>query len=158
MKILLAEVEKAGSEEELNSMVAKAGFYKKIYDAYTEMQNNSKSLENLMDKTYLMLMLSKAIESHPELRKDAAVANYCNDLESYINQSQDLDFQKSKEQFSEFLASNSIQASDIGYDPNYKSHVDISLTKNGLNFKGGWLDQLLFVEPPPAQTTGKSKL
>lgn len=148
MKELFKEIESARSEVEASSIISKVGFYKKLYDVYTEMKENQQALEQIMDKSYLLLMFARAVEKKPDLKSDANVVAYCMDLENLLNESQDVDYQKTKEQFTDFLEQNSIDPKDIGFEPKYKTHLQFSYSKSNMQFSGWWFEQILSKNKP----------
>jgi hypothetical protein len=112
----------------------------RAYTKYQGLLMNRERLESILDQTYLLYMLGKSVAMNPELANDREVMNYCNAIESELNQNGKSDFLAEKKAFAEFLKTAKIDPDMIGFDPKYKSDIDLQLAGDALGGNIGWLN------------------
>lgn len=140
---LISEIEAAGGEPEQQDFVAKAKFYALAYSAYGEMKQHQGEIESALDRGYLYMGLNNLVAQKPELANDPKIQSFCSSAETAFNQSSALDFEREKKDFLTLLAGSGVQAKDIGFDPNYKTTIELKLENNSLTMNGGWLEDLI---------------
>lgn len=67
------------------SFLKKAEFYSQAVTAFTEMKDHQADIESVMDRSYLLLQLSKIVAQKPELLTDARIQSYCSGVELAFN-------------------------------------------------------------------------
>ena len=143
MQEFLNEVENAPDTTEEQGLIDKAKFYSLAYSAFSEMKQHQADVESVLDRGYLFIGLNNLLSKKPELLNNANLQNFCNNTENLFNQSVPVDFDREKKDFLALLAEAGVTAEQIGFDPNYKTKIDFSFSKNALSMQGGWLDDLL---------------
>ncbi len=121
----------------------KAEFYQKAFSAFTEMTAHKSDIESVMDRSYLLLGLNNLMAAKPDLLKDSRVQNYCGGIELSFNQARPVDFDNEKKEFLNFLSDLKVEPKEIGFNPNYKSKIDLKFTAQTLTFEGGWLSDIV---------------
>lgn len=143
MQLLVRSVNQAAKKDEESSLIEKADFYKQIFGAYEEMKNQQSSAEALMDRGYYLVMMVKAIQRNPSLSSDPRLLDYCQSIEKAANEGIPSNSQIEKSEFQNFLDYVQVKPSEIGYDPNYKTHLEFQKSLDGIRINGGWVDSLL---------------
>ena len=143
MQLLVRSVNQAAKKDEESSLIEKAGFYQQIFGAYEEMKNQQSSAEALMDRGYYLVMMVKAIQRNPSLSSDPRLLDYCQSIEKAANEGIPSNSQIEKSEFQNFLDYVQVKPSEIGYDPNYKTHLEFQKSLDGIRINGGWVDSLL---------------
>lgn len=138
VKLVDEQIQKGGAD----SVKAKVEFYSLAYDAATEMYENKKSAEELIDRSYYFYMMTKALQLRPELAQDERVFEYCQSIEKAINAAVPVDSEKEKSEFERFLEVSEIDRAKIGYDPEYKTELTFKNEDASLQFQGGWLEEV----------------
>jgi hypothetical protein len=87
-------------------------------------------------------MMARAVKKNPSLSSDLQMDDYCQKIETAINGNSPMDSSAEKAEFQNFLDAMRIDPKDIGYDPNYQTHLVIEQSSKGVHFHGGWLDSL----------------
>lgn len=139
---LIADISKA-SKNGGQSLIDKASFYTQAYAAMLEMKEHKEELESVLDRGYLFLGLNNLIAKKPELANDPRVLRFCSNTEELFNQSVPVDFDREKNDFLNLLSESGVQASQISFDPNYKTVFDFKVDDRSFYLEGGWLDDLL---------------
>lgn len=139
---MLEEAESAVSRKD-ESFFNKAEFYAKALSAFTEMKDHKSDIESVMDRSYLLLGLNKLIAQKPDLLNDPRIQNYCTSVELSFNQGTPVDFENEKKDFLKFLDDVNVKPSDIGFNTDYKSDVQLHFSGRSLSFEGGWLSDLV---------------
>lgn len=139
----LVQVAQAAVDRNDEGFLKKAEFYSKALQAFGEMKAHKSDIESVMDRSYLLLGLNKLLVKKPELLNDSRLQNYCGGVEMSFNQNRPVDFENEKKDFLNFLNDIGATPSDIGFDPNYQSKVNILFSGRSLTFEGGWLNDLI---------------
>ena len=121
----------------------KAEFYKKAFSAFSEMKDHKSDIESVMDRSYLLLNLNNLMAERPELQQDPRIQSYCGNIELSFNQSRPVDFENEKKDFLNFLKELKVEPDEIGFDPDYKSKIDLKFSGQSLTFEGGWLSEIV---------------
>lgn len=140
MKVLIQQVMDAPPGEQ-NSLMDKKDFYYSAFQAYQEMTANKTNMESVLDRSYLTMMFGRLLEVRPELANDPQVLSYCEAIEKQLNEGQSPNFGEEKKAFADFLQEVKVDPKQIGFDSNYQTKLQVDFGKNGLHFKGGWLDE-----------------
>lgn len=110
---------------------------------YRALLSNRQQLEHVLNQSYLLLMLGRTVERNPELAKSPQVKKYCNAIETELNDLKPVDFSEEKRGFLEFLHASNIEPASIGFDPEYKTDIDIELDGDSYSYQTGWLTKLI---------------
>ena len=132
----------AGQNENGDSLTRKAEFYSKLYSAAREVKEQKKAIEDLMDRSYHLMMMTKVLKKNPNLSADSKLQDYCRQIEVATNRGEPVQWNEEKAEFQEFLRYARIDAADIGYNPNYKTELRFEQTEKKMVFKGGWMESL----------------
>lgn len=132
-----------GAQKQDQGMVDKAQFYASAFSAFTEMKQHQTDLESVLDRGYIFIGLNNLVAKKPELLGDPKVQSFCNNTETLFNQASPVDFDREKKDFLNLLKDSGVSPKDIGFDPQYKSKLDLRLTGSALTFDGGWLEDLI---------------
>lgn len=130
-------------EDASTSIAEKYGFYKQAYSAYTEMKDNIKEYEAIVDRGYLMYKLNDLVALKPELKDDPRIQKYCENNEYLFNSYTPLNFENEKADFERIIQEMGVSPSDIKYDHNYKTKLDLKFSGTNLQMQGGWLSELI---------------
>lgn len=147
LKDLVAEAQEAADRGEDDSLMNKAGFYAKAYAAYREILSNRDQINNIMDRSYHLMILSKVVAKKPELLSDNRVHDYCSEIENALNGSNPISWVDEREEFNKFMDYSGVDPKEVGYDPNYRTQVKVEYSKKGVQVHGGWIDSLLKPSP-----------
>jgi hypothetical protein len=139
---VIDQVRTAKPQSMIEEFKTKKDFYYLLARAYEEMKANKVAMQTVLDQSYLTMMLGRAVEAKPSLATDTAVSDVCDEIESGLNQNRTIDYVAEKKAFEKVLSDNSIDPKSIGYDPNYKTDLQIAFNEHGLHFAGGWIDQI----------------
>jgi hypothetical protein len=104
---------------------------------------NRKQMELILDQSYLLMMIGRTVDLNPKLASDPQVVAYCNAIESKLNSLTEVDFDKQKEAFSDFLETVGIEQNAIGFSPEYKTALEVEMRDGSFSFNIGWLEQFL---------------
>ncbi|MFZ3229481.1 MAG: hypothetical protein WA160_04700 [Pseudobdellovibrio sp.] len=146
MKQLISEVEDAKTSRTLDSVYNKARFYSLAYTAMGEMKDHHVDIESVLDRAYLLIELNNLVALRPELLNDSKVQNFCNSTETLFNQSVAVDFVNEKKDFQMLLANLEVKPSEIAFDENYKTKLDMGIKSQALVVNGGWIEDLFVSE------------
>lgn len=147
MKEMIRQAQEAADKGETDSLMQKAAFYKQALGAYTELLSHKVEAEEVMDRSYQMMIMAKVIAEKPQLLSDNRVDDYCRSIESAINSKTKVSWSEEQNEFSKFLEETGVDPKSVGYDPNYKTKLDTTYGPAGLNMKGGWIDSVLKPSP-----------
>ncbi len=131
------------SDEDRNSLAKKAAFYARVYGVYQEMKEQQPVVEKLMDRSYHLMMLARAVKKNPSLIADSQLQEFCQKTEASLNVGEALDWEAESTQFQELLQTLRVSPQEIGYDPNYRTHLRVEQNTGNVRFTGGWLEQVL---------------
>jgi hypothetical protein len=126
-----------------DTLAAKVGFYQSLWGAYQEMLANQHHTEELMDRTYHLYMMTKAVAKNRGLLQNEAMLNYCREIEAAINNNTPASIEEERASFNDFMKASGVDPKSIGYNENYKTHLKVTYNKTQLTFSGGWYDDFL---------------
>lgn len=144
---LIRQAQEAADKGESDGLMQKAGFYKQVYGAYSELTAHKTQVEHVMDRSYHLMMMAKVIAQKPELLSDNHINDYCHAIESAINGDTQTSWDEEKNEFGKFLSDSGVDPKSIGYDPNYRTKLNITYGAAGLKMQGGWIDSILKPSP-----------
>lgn len=142
MQELITEAASAVENKEENFW-QKAAFYSKAAMAFKAMLANKDELNAVGDRSYLFFKMSELMAKRPELIADQRLQKFCVDTEIAFNTNQPVQFDQEKKNFERILDEVGVSASDIKYNPDYKSNFDIDFDGKSLQLNGGWLEELI---------------
>ncbi len=115
----------------------------RAFRKYRAIFSNRDQLEHVMNQSYLLHMLGRSVEINPDLAMDPNVMRYCNAIESELNDLRVTNFEDESKAFLEFLNAANIDPSAIGFNPNYKTSLNVEVNGDSLSFHMGWIHSLL---------------
>lgn len=124
------------------SLLKKAEFYYEIYRAGEYLKNHKSDIDMILQKTYNMHHLAKAVAQKPELAKDSATLSFCEQMEMNVNESGSYDAEEAAAEMLKFLNDAGVDPKSIGYDPKYRSQVKMNLSSTQLNINDAWVVRL----------------
>ncbi len=136
-------IAKIDSDQETTSpaFTKKVDFYFGFFKALKETTERKVQMEHILNQSYLTMMLGRVVEIKPELASDSRLHNYCEQIETLLNQETPVDFELEKQEFYKFLLQANVNPQEIRFDPNYQTHMEFSIGRNGIQSKAGWLDE-----------------
>jgi hypothetical protein len=84
MRDLFDMIEKADAEHD-QGLLKKAEFYTKLAFAGQTLRSNKANIDRILMKSYNFNVLARAVGKHPELARDPATLNFCEQIEKNIN-------------------------------------------------------------------------
>jgi hypothetical protein len=157
MRQLVEQIVMAAQSGQASSLVEKAGFYASLYGVYQEMLEQKPAAERLMDRGYHLMMLARAVKKNPSLVSDSGLRDYCERTEQALNSGDEMNWSAEQTEFQNLLAALHVDPQDIGYNPKYKSKIQVEQSAKGMHFHGGWMDDLMPKSDINIGTQPKSK-
>jgi hypothetical protein len=129
-----------GQPDDMNDTVAPD---QRAFNRYQALAASREEIEQILDQSYLLMMMGRSVELNPGLASDPHLISYCDSIESELNHLTATNFTEQKKLFREFLRSAQIQPDSIGFDPEYKTDLKLELLDGaGTSFNVGWLREL----------------
>ncbi|WP_413612203.1 hypothetical protein [Bdellovibrio sp. HCB-110] len=141
MQSVIEMVMKAEEIKDLG-MLKKAEFYYEIYRAGDFLKDHKDDMDVILQKTYNMHHLAKAVAQKPELAKDAATLSFCEQMEKNVNDSGTYNADQAASEMMKFLSDSGIDPKSIDYDPNYRSKVKLNLSSSQVSINDTWVVKL----------------
>lgn len=141
MQNVMSMVLQAQENKDLG-LLKKAEFYYEIYQAGQYLQNHRTTLDMILQKSYNLHHLAKAVAVKPELAQDGATLNFCEQMEKNLNSDSEYDANLASQEMMNFLKDAGIEPKDIGYDPKYRSKVKMNLGSSQVSLNDTWMVQL----------------
>ncbi|MBO9667126.1 MAG: hypothetical protein J7501_09970 [Bdellovibrio sp.] len=139
----LAEVIRMSDEAKGDEgIVKKAEFYGELYRAASYLKQNTQTLNQVLQKSYNLHMLAKAVALKPQLASDGATMSFCEQIEQSLQNSDDLDADAQSSEMQKFLQDSGVEPQAIGFDPKYRSNVSLKLHGRTLSLADAWLMKL----------------
>lgn len=123
-------------------LIKKAEFYYEIYRAGTYLKNHLPELNSILQQSYNIYHLMRAVALKPELANSPQVVTFCEELQNSLNTQSEFKADEGALEMQSFLEQNGIKPSDVGYDPKYRSKVDMSVSNSQLTVNDSWLAQI----------------
>lgn len=141
MRDLIEMIDKADAEHD-QSLFKKAEFYTKLALAGQAMRANKANLDRILMKSYNLYILSRAVGKHPELARDPATLNFCDQMEKNLNMGLDYNPEEQSAELQKFLDYAKISPQEVDYDPNYRSDVKFDITNRSATLNHVWIEKL----------------
>ncbi|WP_413587524.1 hypothetical protein [Bdellovibrio sp. HCB274] len=125
-----------------DSLADKAALYAEILRTANYLRTNGTEMNNVLQKSYNIHMLSKAVALKPELASQSSTVNFCEQIERSLVDRQDLNVEEQVQEMEKFLQDSGIDPKSIGFDPKYRARVQTEFDKNSLTIKDAWLKEL----------------
>lgn len=139
------------------SLLRKAEFYYEIYRAGEYLQSHQADMDVILQKTYNLHHLAKAVAQKPELSKDPATLSFCEQMEKSVNGREFFDANEASKEMMKFLRETGIDPKTIGFDPHYRSQVKMNLSKAQLTINDSWIVQMFARDIERAQKEPAAK-
>jgi len=133
------------SESELptEDLVQKAEFYTHLLRAGSFIREHRADIDAILQRSYNMHVLTKAVAQRPELARDPATLSFCEQIEKATNFGiADFNPEEESKEISRFLADAGISPLSVGFDPKYRSQVKLNISSTGVRLDNTWLTQL----------------
>ncbi|WP_373997559.1 hypothetical protein [Bdellovibrio bacteriovorus] len=131
------------SEEQKDpSLLKKAEFYYEIYRAGGFLKENTRAMDEILQKTYNLHYLARAVAQKPELARDPNTLSFCEQMEKNINHSDTYNADEAAQEMQKFFAASGIDAKQLGYDPNYRSQVKMNISNSQVRLNDAWVLRL----------------
>lgn len=139
-----AAVDMIMKSEEQNdpSLLKKAEFYYEIYRAGGFLKENTRAMDDILQKTYNLHYLARAVAQKPELARDSATLTFCEQMEKTINQGNSYNADEAAKEMQNFFEAAGIDAKQLGYDPNYRSQVKMNISNSQVRLNDAWVLRL----------------
>lgn len=141
MQSVVEMVMKAEEAKDLG-MLKKAEFYYEIYRAGDFLKDHKDDMDVILQKTYNLHHLAKAVAQKPELAKDTATLSFCEQMEKNVNDSGIYNADQAASEMMKFLSESGVDPKSIGYDPNYRSKVKLNLSSSQVSINDTWVVKL----------------
>ncbi|WP_232469284.1 hypothetical protein [Bdellovibrio bacteriovorus] len=138
-------------------LLKKAEFYYEIYRAGDYLQKHTSEMDQILQKSYNMHYLARAVAAKPELAKDSATLDFCDQMEKNINAGGEFDADEAASEMSKFLDSAGLDAKAIGYDPAYRSKVKVQFNSTRVGVNDSWVVSLFARDIERAQKAPSGK-
>ncbi|MNK07784.1 hypothetical protein D3C87_257030 [compost metagenome] len=125
------------------SLLEKAEFYGNLLRAGAYLKEHREDVDVLLQRTYNMHVLAKAVAQKPELARDSATLSFCDQIEKSVNHgSENYDPAAEAQEVSKFLSEVGVSPGSVGFDPNYRSQVKLNLSSSQVRLNDTWIVQL----------------
>ncbi|XGC79439.1 hypothetical protein ACES2L_08875 [Bdellovibrio bacteriovorus] len=124
------------------NILKKAEFYFEMYKVGKYLKEHSDEMDLILQKSYNMHYLAKAVALKPELAKDSQTLSYCELLEKDLNGNEIYNADEAAEDMTDFFISHGIQPEKIGYNPHFRSQVKLQLTDKQVTINDAWVADL----------------
>lgn len=138
-------------------LLKKAEFYYEIYRAGDYLQKHTADMDQILQKSYNMHYLARAVAAKPELAKDSATLDFCDQMEKNINAGGEFDADEAASEMSKFLNNAGLDAKAIGYDPAYRSKVKVQFDSARVGVNDSWVVSLFARDIERAQKAPSGK-
>ncbi|WP_413568030.1 hypothetical protein ACLWBD_09605 [Bdellovibrio sp. HCB117] len=148
-----AAVDMIMKSEEQNdpSLLKKAEFYYEIYRAGGFLKENTRAMDDILQKSYNLHYLARAVAQKPELARDSATRTFCEQMEKTINQGDSYNADEAAKEMQNFFESAGIDAKKLGYDPLYRSKVNMNVSNSQVRLNDAWVLRLFARDIEKAQ-------
>ncbi|AHZ84618.1 hypothetical protein Bb109J_c1927 [Bdellovibrio bacteriovorus] len=138
-------------------LLKKAEFYYEIYRAGDYLQKHTADMDQILQKSYNMHYLARAVAAKPELARDSATLDFCDQMEKNINAGGEFNADEAASEMSKFLNSAGLDAKAIGYDPAYRSKVKVQFNSTRVGVNDSWVVSLFARDIERAQKAPSGK-
>ncbi|MEK2645620.1 hypothetical protein [Bdellovibrio sp. BCCA] len=138
-------------------ILKKAEFYYEIYRAGDFLKDHKDDMDVILQKTYNLHHLAKAVAQKPALAKDAATLSFCEDMEKNVTDDGVYNADDASKEMLKFLGDAGIDPKSIGYDPNYRSKVKLNLSNSQVTINDTWVVKLFAKDIQKAQKEPTAK-
>ncbi|WP_295904774.1 hypothetical protein [uncultured Bdellovibrio sp.] len=138
-------------------ILKKAEFYYEIYRAGDFLKDHKDDMDVILQKTYNLHHLAKAVAQKPALAKDAATLTFCEDMEKNVTDDGVYNADEASKEMLKFLGDAGIDPKSIGYDPNYRSKVKLNLSNSQVTINDTWVVKLFAKDIQKAQKEPTAK-
>lgn len=125
-----------------DGLLKKAEFYYQIYKAGTALRENVDEMNQVLQQSYNMHNLMKAVALKPEIAKSPDTLHFCEEMEKALNTGANVDPEYGAKEMQSFLSSHGINPTDIGYDPNYRSKIELNISNTQVSLNDSWIAQI----------------
>lgn len=154
-KNLFQMIEEAQKNNTDDSWTKKADFYAAVYKTYVEMKSKTSEIEEALDRSYLLAMMSRVAEKNPSFMQSAQARAYCEEIEKALNRREPYQVTEESAEFMSFLEAAEVRPEEIGYDPKQKTKLQFEYNEGSLKLRSTWLDQIFSeASEPPDEKKG----
>jgi hypothetical protein len=121
-------------------ILKKAELYRHLFRAATFLKDHTTDINQLIQKSYNLHMLTKAVALNPQLARDGDTLDFCEQMEKNINENGEYNADDQANEMLNFLSLNHIDPKTIGFDHAYRAKVQTSFTGNSLNLSDPWFE------------------
>ncbi|KYG63809.1 hypothetical protein AZI86_13385 [Bdellovibrio bacteriovorus] len=123
-------------------VLKKAEFYYEIYRAGSYLKTHLAELNTTLQQSYNLYHVMKAVALKPELANSPQVMTFCEDLQKNLNTQSDFNVEEGAKEMQNFLEQNGIKPAEVGFDPKYRSKVDLTVSNTQLGVNDAWIAQI----------------
>lgn len=153
----VVETIQRSEESQDQSLLNKAEFYYDLFRAGDFLKSHTQEMDLVLQKSYNLHHLARAVAKQPELLKKSSVKTMCEELEKNINFGDEFDADLVAQQMLEFFADSGMDPKAVGFDPSYRSKVKVSISNSHLGIDDTWLVQLFARDIEKAQNAPSQK-
>ncbi|UYL08204.1 hypothetical protein B9G69_014225 [Bdellovibrio sp. SKB1291214] len=126
-----------------DNLLQKAEFYKQVYRMANYLTNNLDQLNQVLQKSYNLHIIAKAVALNPQLANDNATMSFCEQIENSLIENQNLSVEEQVQEMQNFLQDSGIDAKSVGFNPGYRAHVQTEFRKDSFAITDSWLQDLV---------------
>ena len=124
------------------SLVSKTELYAHIYQALSFLADHEQEINLLIQKSYYLNTLMRAVALNPPLAQDATVLTMCHHLEQSILGKEGFNSDKEVDDLSHLLQQNNITPQSIGFDSTYRSQIVTDFSGASFSLNEPWLSKI----------------
>ncbi|NUN07271.1 MAG: hypothetical protein HUU57_16115 [Bdellovibrio sp.] len=123
-------------------LVKKTEFYYQLYKTAEYLHARSEEMNTLLQKSYNLHYLAKAVAQKAELAVDPAVVNFCEQIEKGLNEGTGYDADVAEKEMMKFFTDVGVDPASIGYNPQYRSKIKTNFTQSQISLNDTWIIEL----------------
>lgn len=138
----------------------KLGFMAKIASAASELNSEIEDLNHMADRGYQAYILTRILEKRPQMLAAPELKDFCQHIENGANSETKIDYDGDAKLLLRLLEKSDLTASEVGYDPNYRSKMNVTFSSKGVQVgaqdTATWLNDVIQRGAvPPSDPPGK---
>jgi hypothetical protein len=131
--------ESLNQESDGSRIAEKAKLYGSMIRAANYFHAEQNQLNQILQKSYNLHFLAKAVALNPRLATDKATLDFCKQLENNLNSGNTIDVNQQILETETFFKVNYIETKSIGFDRNYRAKIMINLAEKKYKFDDSFM-------------------
>lgn len=122
-------------------LLKKTEFYYQIYKVVDYLQAHNDEMNMVLQKSYNIHHIIKAVAQKPELAQESGVVTFCEQMEKTLNEGTGYNADVAEKEMQKFFTDVGVDPASVGYDPKYRAKVKTSLSKTQISLNDTWITQ-----------------